>query len=134
MQVRRMTNQRRVILEELRKLPSHPTATDLYHIVRQRLERISLGTIYRNLELLAESGVIRKVQIGGREARFEAHLTNHRHIFCVRCGRIDDLPDFQQMRADIRAADPDGWQVQECRVELVGICPECIATGGGQNR
>lgn len=55
----RMTRQRAVILEELRKTATHPTADELYSIVRRRLPRISLGTVYRNLDFLADSGEIR---------------------------------------------------------------------------
>jgi Fur family ferric uptake transcriptional regulator len=129
-----MTRQRRVILEELRKLSTHPTATDLYHIVRQRLERISLGTVYRNLELLAESGEIRKVQIGGREARFDPIMNDHNHAYCIECGRIDNLPESPEARSDILGSDQDGWQIRECRIELVGICPDCSASSVAQNQ
>ena len=56
----RMTRQREVILDELRKLHSHPTADGLYTRVRRRLRRISLGTVYRNLEVMAEGGIDRQ--------------------------------------------------------------------------
>ena len=69
----RNTRQREVILEELRKLRSHPTAPVLYEIVRRRLPRISLGTVYRNLELLAKSGVVRKLELSDSEARFDGN-------------------------------------------------------------
>ena len=57
----RLTSQRQVILEELRKVKSHPTATEVYDMVRKRLPRIGLGTVYRNLELLAEKNIIKKL-------------------------------------------------------------------------
>ena len=56
----RMTRQRAVILEELRKVKTHPTADELNSIVRERLPRISLGTVYRNLDFLADTGEIRR--------------------------------------------------------------------------
>jgi Fur family ferric uptake transcriptional regulator len=59
-----MTRQRRVILEELRKVNTHPSADEIYEIVRKRLPRISLGTVYRNLEILSESGDIQKLEPG----------------------------------------------------------------------
>ncbi len=127
-----MTKQRQVILEELQKLHTHPTAADLYHIVCQRLPRISLGTVYRNLELLVDSGVARKIQIGGREARFDATLNGHDHIFCIRCSRVDDLPDLPAAREDVVQADVRGWQIRERRIEFAGICPDCSASGDGQ--
>ena len=60
----RLTNQRQVILEELRKVKTHPTAGELYDMVRVRLPRIGLGTVYRNLELLSSSGIIKKPRVG----------------------------------------------------------------------
>ena len=59
----RMTRQREVILEELRKVNTHPSADEIYEMVRKRLPRISLGTVYRNLEILSKSGDIKKLII-----------------------------------------------------------------------
>jgi Fur family ferric uptake transcriptional regulator len=65
---RRTTRQRQVILEELQKLTSHPTAAEVYEIVRKRLPKVSLGTVYRNLELLAQNRTIQKLDISSTEA------------------------------------------------------------------
>ena len=78
----RVTRQRRVILEELRKLTSHPTAPALYEVVRRRLPRISLGTVYRNLELLARAGFIQRLDLQGAEARFDGNPEHHYHVRC----------------------------------------------------
>jgi len=78
----RITRQRRVILEELQRTKSHPTADELYRKVRRRLPRISLGTVYRNLELLSRSGLIRKLEIGGGKMRFDGIVEPHYHIHC----------------------------------------------------
>src|SRR5574340_808335 len=87
----RRTRQREVILEELQKVKSHPTAVGLHDLVRRRLPKISLGTVYRNLELLAKAGVIRKLETAGAEARFDGNAGQHHHIRCVGCGRVDDV-------------------------------------------
>ena len=87
---RRNTRQRQVVLEELKNLGSHPTAAELYEIARRRLPKISLGTVYSNLELLAQLGVIRKLQTSGSVARFDGDRGRHYHVCCVRCGRVDD--------------------------------------------
>jgi len=68
----RLTTQRQIILEELAKVTSHPTANEVYDMVRKRLPRIGLGTVYRNLELMADSGVILKIEVGGTQKRFDA--------------------------------------------------------------
>ena len=87
----RNTKQRQVILQELQKLTSHPTAAALYRIVVRRLPKISLGTVYRNLDLLTKTGVIQKLEFGSEEARFDGNSTPHYHIRCVKCGRVDDI-------------------------------------------
>lgn len=87
----RMTRQRAVILEELRKTKSHPTADELYSIVRERLPRISLGTVYRNLDFLADSGEIRRLEAAGSTKRFDGDISWHQHVRCLRCGRIGDV-------------------------------------------
>ena len=122
---RRNTPQRRVVLEELRKVTSHPTAVELYQFVRCRLPKISLGTVYRNLQLLAESGIIQKLELGGPEARFDGNPDCHYHVRCVRCGRVDDL---DRLPAELVGNEPKeiaGYQILGHRLEFVGICPEC---------
>jgi len=87
-----MTKQRRVILDELRKLKSHPSADELYRRVRRFLPRISLGTVYRNLEVLSQQGVVQKVELGGPQRRYDGDATTHYHVRCVECGRVEDAP------------------------------------------
>ena len=87
----RNTRQRKVILEELKKLKCHPTATELYEAARSRIPKISLGTVYRNLELLASNGIIKKLEFSGAEARFDGNTSKHYHARCIHCGRVDDV-------------------------------------------
>ena len=122
----RLTKQRKMILEELARLHSHPTADELYEAVRKKLPHISLGTVYRNLEFLAGKGIIRKLDIGGSQRRFDADLDNHQHIRCTRCGRIDDLPaDTAVTQCDMELLEGTGYEIIERRVEFIGICPAC---------
>lgn len=122
----RMTEQRRVILDELQKLTTHPTADELYVLVRRRLPRISLGTVYRSLEALSRSGMIRKLDIGGPRMRFDGTTENHHHVCCAGCGRVDDLPAVTGIgRREREALEKSGYELVERRVELIGICPDC---------
>ena len=126
----RMTRQRAVILEELRKTKSHPTADELYSIVRERLPRISLGTVYRNLDFLADSGEIRRLEAAGSTKRFDGDISWHQHVRCLRCGRIGDVMQ------PLATPSVDGIQVEGffsivgSRIEFDGICVECA---GRQN-
>ena len=124
--MRRNTRQREMIAEVLRHSRSHPTASDIYGAVKERLPKISLGTVYRNLDLLIDLGTVRKIEIPGSEARFDGNLTEHKHVRCVECGRIDDVfledPDFRE--DDIE--NLCGYRILGHRLEFVGLCPECL--------
>lgn len=120
-----MTIQKRIILEEIRKLKSHPTADELFQIVRNRIPRISLGTIYRNLDFLYKSGLINKLDWGGAENRFDPDLNRHYHIRCQNCHRVDDifgLPD--NIRMD-KVSEISQYRVTGHTLEFRGLCPEC---------
>jgi len=121
----RNTRQRQLILDELRKLKSHPTATMLYDIVRRRLPTISLGTVYRNLEQMAAAGLVRKIETSGSAARYDGSVHQHDHIRCVRCGRVDDLPAMPLDKIIPAGQDWGGYRVLDRRVEFLGLCPEC---------
>lgn len=121
----RMTPQRKVILEELKKLEIHPTADELYAVVRRRLPRISLGTVYRNLELLSNMGLARKLKTSGRKFRFDGDVDQHCHIHCVRCGRVDDFPHLETGLESARFESTNGWNIIDHHLEVLGFCPEC---------
>ncbi|MCK4341055.1 MAG: transcriptional repressor [Phycisphaerae bacterium] len=123
--IRRHTRQRHVVLEELRKLTSHPTATELYEIARRRLPNISLATVYRNLELLTKIGVVRKLEFGGSEARFDGDLDQHYHVRCIYCGRVDDLHGVSAKLGGYTSRSTNGYDIIGYRLEFDGICPAC---------
>ncbi len=123
--MKRNTRQRQIILEELRCHGAHPTAGMLYEVVRKRLPNISLATVYRNLELLARNGVIRKLDVGGSKMRFDGDLSDHDHIRCSRCGRVVDLPLSAAGVETGPYPEIENWEIVGRRVEYVGLCPDC---------
>ena len=126
---RRNTPQRRVVLEELQKLTTHPTATDLYEIVRKRLPSISLGTIYRNLELLGRVGVIQKLELGGTEARFDGNSSSHHHVQCLECGRVGDLHGLADKLPIAVPKKQNGFTILGHRLVFYGLCRQCKCEG-----
>jgi len=124
-ELHRNTRQRQVILEELRKLKTHPTAAGLYAIVRRRMPKISLGTVYRNLELLSQLGTIWKLEFGSDEARYDGTVEYHDHLRCVRCGRVDDAPGPPLALTEGGKEDWGGYKVLGHRLEFFGVCPKC---------
>ena len=124
---RRNTRQRRIILEELQGCSSHPTASELYEKVRRRLPKISLGTIYRTLDLLSRNGVIQKLENPEGETRFDGNTAPHDHIRCIRCGA---LIDFHGPRIDIGKTNEAsrGYLILGYRLEFLALCPHCRTT------
>jgi len=121
----RMTNQREIILRELLKSKQHLTADELYDIVKKIMPRISLATVYRNLEILSEAGIVGKLEISGRQKRFDYDPSDHDHIYCAVCHRIDNLEITHQGLASEKIGVLSGYSVTGVRLEIVGICPEC---------
>lgn len=121
----RMTKQRQIILDELRAVTSHPTADDMYDLVRRRLPKVSLGTVYRNLETLAESGLVQKIDVGGTKKRFDGNVGVHHHVRCTACGRVDDLHISTDGDLDEIAAVMTGYAILRHRLEFIGICAQC---------
>lgn len=124
----RITTQRQIILEELSKVASHPTANEVYEMVRRRLPRIGLGTVYRNLELMAETGMILKIEVGGTQKRFDATIIPHYHVRCVECGKVDDIKMPIQHAINEAAAQASKYQIMGHHVEFTGLCSECAAS------
>jgi Fur family ferric uptake transcriptional regulator len=120
-----MTRQRQVILEELRQTNSHPSADELYEMVRKRLPRISLGTVYRNLEILSESGEIQKVEFGSSLKRFDGFAHLHYHIRCVRCDRLVDAPSRIDLDIEESIQDQTEFQILGHKLVFTGLCPDC---------
>ena len=120
----RMTRQRAVILEELRKVKSHPTADEVYSIVRERLPRISLGTVYRNLDFLADTGEILKLEAAGSTKRFDGDVSWHQHVRCMHCGRIGDVMT-PQTPPEVKGLRVEGFTITGARVEYDGVCERC---------
>ena len=129
-QTRRMTRQRKKILDILRQQQSHPSADEIYEMVRKHLPNISLGTVYRNLELLSESGEIQKLDLGGTMKRYDWDPKKHYHIRCTRCGRVDDAPiaPLQQLENELYGATV--FTIIGHRLEFVGLCPKCSKESG----
>jgi len=121
----RMTVQRRVILETLVASKLHPTADELYELVRRRLPRISLGTVYRNLEDLHQAGLIRKLEFAGCRKRFDKTVNEHYHIRCERCGRIEDIARTASEGLMKKLSPKTDFLITGHRLEFTGICPTC---------
>lgn len=120
-----MTEQRRVILEEIRRYHNHPSADEVYEMVRKKLPRISLGTVYRNLDVLCALGKIQKLELSGSMKRYDGVPTPHYHIRCIQCDRVDDAPiaPLKQLEDDLYGATV--FEILGHNLEFTGLCPQC---------
>jgi Fur family ferric uptake transcriptional regulator len=121
----RKTEPRRIILQEIRHSKSHPTADDIYEMVKKKVPRVSLGTIYRNLEVLCQEGLIQRIEMGGSQKRFDGHTENHYHFRCLNCGKIEDLTEGSLEDIEKALAKLSPYEILGHRVELTGRCHPC---------
>lgn len=120
------TYQKRVILEELSKVKSHPTADEVYDMARKRLPNISLGTVYRNLDLMAKNNTIGKLDIAGRRKRFDADISSHFHLRCDDCGAVCDLELSQLNGIEKQLEALKGLEgIVDFNLEFKGKCKQC---------
>jgi Fur family transcriptional regulator, ferric uptake regulator len=124
-EIQRMTCQRQIIMDELMKSKSHPTADQLFLNVREKLPRISLGTVYRNLEMLSKNGRVIKLDFGDGKMRFDGDTGDHYHIYCIHCGKVEDLPEYAVKKFEIDSSILKGYEITRRCVHLFGICNEC---------
>lgn len=122
----RNTKQRQLILEVLRSTYSHPTVDWLYQKVRKEMPNISLGTVYRNLNLLKEQGIIQELRYAGQQSRYDGNPQPHYHLTCTHCQRVMDvdIPVQKQLDQQLKQALPE-VDVLGHNLEFYGICPEC---------
>ena len=129
-QKNRMTHQRQVILDEIRKVKTHPTADEVYDLVRKRLPRISLGTVYRNLEILSARGLIQRIGPASQQMRFDGDTEDHYHLRCVSCGRVEDAPMISVGDLEDAVRNQTDYSIVGHRLEFMGICPACRKDSG----
>lgn len=119
------SRQREVIKKFLLSRKDHPTADVIYMNVREDFPNISLGTVYRNLQLLTELGEIKKLNMGDGVDHFDADTSPHYHFICKECGRVIDLQmeNIDTIR-DIAGVNFDG-QIAGHITYFYGICGDC---------
>lgn len=122
---KRATRQLTVVYEALQGDHSHPSADEIYQRVRRTLPRISLGTIYRNLQRLVEEGKIRMFLLGERLARYDPMLAEHDHFICQQCGRVEDVLLERNRQVNLAPLVHKGFTVTAHSLTIQGLCQKC---------
>lgn len=121
---RRETKQRQIVLETVMSHHDHPCAEIIYEEVNKLDDRISRGTVYRNLNCLADDGKICHVRVPGAD-RYDSRTDLHYHLICMQCGKVVDVPMDYQEDIDLRTAAKTGYKVARHRLVVEGLCPDC---------
>ncbi|WP_283244042.1 peroxide-responsive transcriptional repressor PerR [Bacillus suaedaesalsae] len=121
----RITPQRHAILEFLIQSMTHPTADDIYKSLEGKFPNMSVATVYNNLRVFREAGLVKELTYGDASSRFDFVTTDHYHVICEDCGKIVDFlyPGLDEVEA--LASHVTGFKVSHHRMELYGTCPEC---------
>ncbi len=122
----RYSHQRELILSILRRSAIHPTAEWLYFRAKRKIPRLSLGTVYRNLNHLSQNGAIRKYSFGTPFEHFDGNISPHQHFVCTRCGRIYDLRLDLEKELKAKAKKVRRFKVEKVEVEFHGTCSRCL--------
>ncbi|MGM0436886.1 MAG: Fur family transcriptional regulator [Bacillota bacterium] len=121
----RMTKQRKAILNILKNTDIHPTADWIYDQVKEEIPNISLGTVYRNLNVLEEMGEIMVLDYGSSYSRYDGNPKNHYHFKCENCGQVFDINHEVIEDLNKKVEEKTPFKVSTHRLEFYGLCPEC---------
>ena len=127
----RRTRQLTAVLEVVGAACDHPTAAEVFRRVRGRLPRVSLATVYRNLEKLAADDRIRVVRTASSAARFDGMLERHDHFVCEGCNAVQDVPP-RAAPADFSRLAKAGYAVTAHALTIYGVCPGCAPSRGSR--
>jgi len=121
-------------LRVVRRMSSHPTADAVYAEVRKEIPGISLGTVYRNLKLLAETGEVAPVAGSGVLIRYDGCTDNHHHFRCDSCGCVLDVEEPVDTGLDRRVAAQTGLAIRSHSLVFHGLCEDCQSGERGSTR
>ena len=123
------THQRKVIFETVVAAPGHYSPEQIYAVVKRRVPSVSLATIYNNLRLFVEKGLLREVTPHASTLRVDGNLESHHHLVCTRCKTVQDIPDdFIGDSIDFKRLArqaPGGFDLTQPLIEVFGLCRRC---------
>lgn len=119
------SRQRDLVLRVVRSTRCHPTADWIFEKARKQMSSISLGTVYRNLNLLREEGKIQELNFEEGSRRYDGDLRDHYHVRCTVCGKVEDVPHISPRISSDEIEKLTGYRIHNHCLEFQGICSEC---------
>jgi Fur family peroxide stress response transcriptional regulator len=123
------SRQRFALLNLLKSTKSHPTAAWLYDRLKGEFPNLSHGTVYRNLSILSDQGLVHILHSGSTFDRFDADTTTHYHVTCETCGQVEDIAIEPETKQESEAEKVSGYRISSHRLDFFGICPDCQKSG-----
>ncbi len=123
-----LTSQRRAVLEALSKAEGHPSAEDVYLLVKRENPRVALGTVYQALSVLEEVGVISSKHWAESPTRYDLNVEPHLDIRCTGCGRVSEVPGVDLGGVEARIGENTPYKVTRAMMVVEGLCPDCVGS------
>ncbi len=123
-----VTHQRQVLYETMQGMDGHPSPEEVYASVKQRIPSISLATVYKNIHLFVQSGVLRELSMHHGTLRVEMNKEPHHHLVCSVCKRVTDAEHDELGMGSPRLQLANGFLVERVSVDVIGVCPACQAS------
>lgn len=121
----RMTPQRHAILSFLLDTTSHPTVDEIYKALADRFPNMSVATVYNNLKVFIDTGLVKELTYGDSASRFDADLSEHYHAICEGCGKIVDFSYPSLHEIELAAKEKTNFRIKGHRMEVYGYCADC---------
>jgi Fur family transcriptional regulator, ferric uptake regulator len=120
-----LTSQRRAVLEALKEAQGHPSAEDIYLIVKKKNPRVALGTVYQALSVLEEIGVVGTKHWSESPTRYDLNVEPHLDIRCAGCGEVSEIPGVELGELEMSIRDNTPYEVTRTTMVIEGLCPSC---------
>lgn len=121
----KVTPQRLAVYQALAKAQNHPRAETIYTELRPSYPTMSLATVYKSLAILCEAGLAQELNLGEDAFRYDADTSDHPHVRCMECGRVEDVEAVDTEALTRRVSETTGYELTDHQLYFYGICPAC---------
>jgi Fur family transcriptional regulator, peroxide stress response regulator len=121
----KVTPQRLAVYNLLASTKDHPSAEAIYNKLYPLYPTMSLATVYKTLEVLVKSGLVQQLNVGENSFRYDANVSSHSHITCIKCHRVDDIEDNLFAGMDTKISHSTSYSIINHQLYFFGICPHC---------